>query len=121
MYITIKTLWKKYKNKSLITRLTGHDWKTIAKVIKEVEAGKEYPTKRPHPRILDSLKKQIIEWIKEWLTKVRIFEKLQKQDLKAGYSTVKDYITQIKIREKIFVRIHTLPGEEAQVDFSYLR
>ena len=30
MYITIKSLWKKHKNKSLIARLTGHDWKTRA-------------------------------------------------------------------------------------------
>jgi len=29
MYITIKSLWERHKNKSLIARLTGHDWKTI--------------------------------------------------------------------------------------------
>jgi len=37
MYITIKSLWKRHKNKSLITRMTGHDWKTVAKIIKEIE------------------------------------------------------------------------------------
>jgi len=26
MYITIKSLWERHKNKSLIARLTGHDW-----------------------------------------------------------------------------------------------
>lgn len=30
MYITIKTLWERCKNKSKIARLTGHDWKTVA-------------------------------------------------------------------------------------------
>ena len=30
-----------------------------------------------------------MEWIEEGLTGVRIFEKLQKQDLKAGYSGTK--------------------------------
>ncbi len=39
MYITIVTLWKKHKNKSLIARMTGHDWKTVAKRIKEIEQG----------------------------------------------------------------------------------
>ena len=29
MYITIKSLWEIHKNKSLIARLTGHDWKTV--------------------------------------------------------------------------------------------
>ena len=43
-----------------------------------------------------------MEWIEEGLTGVRIFEKLQKQDLKAGYSTVKDYLAQIKWKEIIY-------------------
>src|SRR5262249_18152371 len=37
-----------------------------------------------------------------------------------GYSTVKDYVTSLKRNTSIFVRIHTLPGEEAQVDFGYV-
>lgn len=57
MNITIKSLWKRHKNKSLIARLIGHDWKTVAKVIKRAERRKEYLTKKPHPRILDPLKK----------------------------------------------------------------
>jgi aldehyde:ferredoxin oxidoreductase len=36
MYITIKSLWEKHKNKSLIAKMTGHDWKTVAKRIKEM-------------------------------------------------------------------------------------
>jgi len=48
MYITIKSLWERHKNKSLIARLTGHDWKTVAKKIKEIEEGKEYLAKKPH-------------------------------------------------------------------------
>jgi len=37
MYMTIQTLWGKGKNKSEIARLTRHDWKTVAKVIKKVD------------------------------------------------------------------------------------
>jgi phosphoribosyl-ATP pyrophosphohydrolase len=37
MYITIKSLWERPKNKSLIAKMTGHDWKTVAKKIKEIE------------------------------------------------------------------------------------
>ena len=37
MYITIKSLWERHKNKSMIARLTGHDWKTVIKRIKEIE------------------------------------------------------------------------------------
>ena len=120
MYITIKSLWERHKNKSLIARLTGHDWKTVAKRIKEIEEGEEYITQKPHPRVLDNHKEQILEWLEENLSGVRIHEKMQEEGVKVGYSTVKDYICQIKKRDNVFIRMHTLPGEEAQVDFGYL-
>ena len=65
MYITIKTLWERCGNKSKIARLTGHDWKIVAKMIKAIEEGKEYPSKKPHPRVLDPYKEQIIKWMEE--------------------------------------------------------
>jgi transposase len=120
MYTTIKTLWKKHKNKTLIAKLTGHDWKTVAKRIKEIEEEKEYQHKKPHPRILDPHHEQILQWIEEDLSGVRIHEKIQQKGVQVGYSTVKDYLTLIKKKEKIFMRIHTLPAEEAQVDFGYV-
>jgi len=120
MYITIKSLWERHKNKSMIARLTGHDWKTVAKRIKEIEEGKEYIAQKPHPRVLDDHKEQILEWLEENLSGVRIHEKMQEEGVKVGYSTVKDYICQIKKRDNVFIRMHTLPGEEAQVDFGYL-
>ena len=120
MYTTIKTLWGRHKNKSMIARLTGHDWKTVAKVIKTIEEGGGYPNKKPHPRLLDVYREQIIKWMEEGLTAVRMHEKLQGMGVKIGYSTVKDYVADIKRRENIFIRVHTLPGEEAQVDFGYV-
>jgi len=120
MYITIKSLWERHKNKSMIARLTGHDWKTVAKRIKEIEEGKEYLAQKPHPRVLDDHKEEILEWLEENLSGVRIHEKMQEEGVKVGYSTVKDYICQIKKRDNVFIRMHTLPGEEAQVDFGYL-
>ena len=120
MYTTIETLWEKHKNKALIARLTGHDWKTVAKRVKEIEQGKEYQPKKPHPRILDPYHEQIIEWLEVNLSGVRIHEKIQQKGVKVGYSTVKDYLALIKKKDKIFLRIHTLPAEEAQVDFGYV-
>ena len=119
MYMTIQTLWKKGKNKSEISRDTGHDWKTVAKVIKNFEAGKDFPEKKPHPKLLDPYKEKIIQQIEEGLTGVRIYEELGAIGKKIGYSTVKKYIASIKKKTKIFVRIHTKPAEESQVDFGY--
>jgi len=117
MYITIKLLWEKHKNKLLIAKLTGHDWKTVANKIKEIEQGKEYPKKKPHPRILGSYREQIMKWLEDNLSGVRIHKKMREEGIKVGYSTVKDYICKIKKRDNIFIRMHTLPREEAQVDF----
>jgi len=106
MYTTINTLLKKHKNKSLIARLTGHDWKTVAKRIKEIEQQKEYKPKKHHLRILDSYHEQILQWMEEYLTGVMIHKKIQQKEVKVGYSTVKDYLTLIKKKENVFIRIH---------------
>lgn len=119
MFITIKTLLEQGKNKLQIAQMTGHDWKTVDKVVKAVRSGQEHPIKKPHSRALDSHKEQIIEWLEEGLTGVRIREKLLEQGLGVGKTTVHDYVTMIKKRDDIFIRIHTQAGEEAQVDFGY--
>lgn len=118
MVTTIETLWKKHKNKTLIAKLTGHDWKTVDKVIKSLETGASYPTKKSHPRIIDPFKEQVVQMVEKGLSAVRIHEELQSIGLKVGYTAVRDYIKLIKGKE-IFMRMHTDPGEEAQVDFGY--
>jgi transposase len=116
MYTTIRTLFKKGLNKSEIARTTGHDWKTVNKVIK---SGDKPPDKKPHPRILDPYREDVLEYMELGLNGVRIHEEMQRKGVKVGYTSVKEYIGDIKKRDDIFVRIHTKPGEEAQVDFGY--
>lgn len=120
MYITIQTLWKQGHNKSEIARLTGHDWKTIDKVIQALQSGKSAPEKKPHPCLLNSHHDQLIQWMEQGLTAVRIQEELRSLGICVSYSTVKDYVAKTKRQTNIFIRIHTLPGEEAQVDFGYV-
>ncbi|MDP8293117.1 MAG: IS21 family transposase [Candidatus Orphnella occulta] len=119
MYTTIQTLWKKGLNKSEISRATKHDWKTISKVITKLESGQSWPDKKPHPCLLDPHKEIILELIEKGLSAVRIHEKLAALGIPGAYPTVKRYVGNIKKRENIFVRIHTKPAEEAQVDFGY--
>jgi len=119
MYTTIQTLWKKGLNKSEIGRATGHDWKTVSKVIQKHKSGESWPNKKPHPCLLDPHKDKVFQLIEQGLNAVRIHEELATQGVKAAYPTVKRYVANIKKRENIFIRIHTKPGEEAQVDFGY--
>jgi transposase len=120
MYNTIESLWKRGFNKSEIVRMTGHDWKTISKIINHLKKGQGFPTKKPHPRYLDSYQEQIIQWLEEDLSGVRIHEKLISLGLAISYSTVKNFIQDIKKNQAICIRFHTAPGEEAQVDFGYI-
>lgn len=120
MYTNIKSLWERYRNKTKIALETGHDWKTVSKVIKQVEEGREYPVRKSQSKILDSYKDKILEWLEDGLTRVRIHEELRGQGVKVAYPTVKRFLSGIKKRKNIFVRIHTLPGEEAQADFGYV-
>jgi len=120
MYTTIKTLWKRTKNKSEIARITGHDWKTVAKVIKDIEKGVEIPKKKPKTTIIDNFKQTVLKLMEKDLSAVRIHEELARDGFGGSYSTVKKYMQEIKRKDNIFVRIHTEPGEEAQVDFGYL-
>lgn len=61
-----------------------------------------------------------MELIEQSLTAVRIYEKLSEQGVSTSYSSIHRYISKIKIDDKICVRFHTPPEEEAQVDFGCL-
>jgi transposase len=119
MNVTIETLWKQGKNKSDISRITGHDWKTVSKAIRCLQVG-GYPVKKPHPKMLDDHKEQVIEYLEKGLSGVRILEELRLLGSCVSYSAVKKYIADIKIRDNVCIRFHTKPGEEAQVDFGYV-
>lgn len=120
MYTTIKTLWDKTKNKTEIARLTGHDWKTVAKVIKNIEKGIETPQYKPRGSLIDNYREKILSLLEKDLSGVRIHEELTRDGFTGSYPTVKRYINKLKRKDNIFIRIHTEPGEEAQVDFGYL-
>jgi hypothetical protein len=61
MYTKVKTLWEKTKNKSEIARLTGHDWKTVAKAVKNIEKGIEVPEYKPRDSLVDNYRQRIYE------------------------------------------------------------
>jgi len=98
MYTTMKTLKELGKKKTEIARITGHDWKTVDKVIKLIEDGKERPERK---------EKKLAEMIENGLSGVRIHEELVREGFVGSYSAVKKYIRKCKRKEDIFVRLHT--------------
>lgn len=120
MYTTIKTLWELGKNKTEIARLTGHDWKTVAKVIKNAEEGIEKPKYKDRDSIIEPYRDEVIKLLERGLTGIRIHEELKYRGFDGSYSTVRRYLQNMRKITDIFVRVNTLPGEEAQVDFGYV-
>jgi len=89
MYTTIKTLWEKTKNKTEIARLTGHDWKTVSRIIKNIEKGVEIPQYKPRKTLIDNYKEKIFELLEQNLSGVRIYEKLIEYGFSGSYPTVR--------------------------------
>lgn len=119
MWTTIKTLKKQGKNKSQIARITGHDWKTVDKIIRHFESGQEKPKTQEREGKLTPYKEEIIKLLEIGLSGVRIHEELIAKGYSGSYQGVKKHINKLKRKEQIFIRIHTEPGQEAQVDFGY--
>lgn len=120
MYTTIKTLWEQGCSKLSIAKMTKLDWKTVNKVINLIKQGATEIKKKPHPSILDPHKEQILEWLEQELSGVRIHEKLAELGIIISYSSIKHHIANLKGQNNICVRFHTGPGIEVQVDFGYI-
>lgn len=119
MYTTIKTLKGLGKSKSEIARITGHDWKTVQKVIREIDRGTMGPRQKERQSIVEPYKETVTKLMEEGLTAVRIHEEIAALGYPGKYTAVKKYVRKIRGRE-VFVRVHTSAGQEAQVDFGYV-
>jgi len=108
-YMTIVTLWKQGKSKSEISRITGRDRKTIRKVIQLYDKeGLMSPLPIQRASELESYKSEIIKYLEQNLSAVRIHEELSKQGLQAKYRTTSEYISRLKGKQKICVIIHLI-------------
>ena len=104
MYMTIKTLHNLGKNKSEISRLTGHDWKTVDKIIKKIEFGIEKPSYKDRKSIVEEFKERVLELLGADLSGVRIHQELVKDGFGGSYSAVKKYIRKLNNRRAYAIR-----------------
>ena len=121
MKITIQTLYQKGYNKTQIARMLSVDRKTVRKVLREAEA-KDPPEKPVWPSMLDDHREFIETQMNKQISVVRIHEDLQKLfGVECSYSTTRDYVAKLrKAKPHAYMVLHSLPGEEAQVDFGYI-
>ncbi len=70
---------------------------------------------------LDCYKGEIKEMIRQYpeLSVTRIFQEIKKKGYSGSFTMVKDYLRNLRpTKKEAFLRIETLPGEEAQVDWT---
>lgn len=122
MKTTIKTLYQKGYNKTQIGRMLGIDRKTVRKVLKNDVQEKETGQESGWPSMLDAYREYIEIQLGKKLSITRIHQDLQREfGMECGYTTLRDYVA--KLRRNIphaYMVLHSLPGEEAQVDFGYI-
>lgn len=123
MKTTIKTLYKKGYNKTQIGRMLDIDRKTVRKVLKDNgTATAPGQTKAVWPSMLDEYREYIEIQLAKELSVTRIHQDLMKEfGVECGYTTLRDYVAKIrKGQPHAYMVLHSLPGEEAQVDFGYI-
>lgn len=128
MKTTIKTLYQKGYNKTQIGKMLGIDRKTVRKVLKEAESDQNCPDDASQPQravwpsMLDECREYIEIQLSKELSITRIHQDLQREfGIQCGYTTLRDYVAKIrKSQPHAYMVLHSLPGEEAQVDFGYI-
>jgi transposase len=118
MYMTILTLHKQGTSQRQIAKLTKTDRKTVRRIIDQYKNQKiEEPISCVHVPKASIYHQQIVDLIGCNISNVRIYEELQKSGYKGSYSGLNRYIKKHKIKLDTCIRFHSLPGQEAQVDF----
>lgn len=118
MIETIIKLWKDGTSKRAISRTLKHDIKSVRKIIKLYEqTGTIVSCYKQRPSLVDQYQQAITELLEQDVSNVRIFEEIQRIGYTGSYASLTKFTRSLKVNDKICVRFHSLPGEEAQVDF----
>lgn len=122
MQTTIMTLYKQGYSKTEIAKMLSVDRKTVRKYIEASEQGKEYIQKKSHPSMWDEHQEWIGIQIAKGLSLTRIHQDLEAEfEIGGSYRSFRDYARKaFPADHKAYMVLHSLPGEEAQVDFGYI-
>jgi len=122
----MKIFWLREQGYSIsaISRLTGHDRKTIRKYLKQ---GKDrlpkMRSRNSSSSKLDNYKSEIMELLqrneKEYIPATVIYKQIVAKGYSGSLSLLQKWIKKYKKERfpKIVIRYETLPGEQAQVDW----
>lgn len=122
MQTTIKTLFEKGYSKTKIGEILGISRKTVTTILSKLE-NNDVIERKKQVTILDDFKEYISIQTQKGLSAIRIYQDMKSDDMgyTGSYDTVKRFVASIKTAApKAYMVMHSLPGEEAQVDFGYI-
>lgn len=121
-YMTIKTLREKGYSRIGIAKMLECSPKTVRKILRRLESGGEIIIeRRPQVKMLDCYRDYIIPKVEEGLSAIRIYQDLvSEKGYEGSYRTVALYVKGLREVVDVYVRLHSLAGEECQVDFGYV-
>jgi transposase len=120
MIYTVKTLYEKGKSQRAIARELGISRKTVKRIIEKIKQEGVKEPKFEKDKKLDKFNYVIKAKLEKGLTAKLIWQQLMseyKADI--SYPTVSRFIKRLRQTE-VYIPLHSLPGEEAQVDYGYL-
>lgn len=123
MKTTIKTLYEQGYNKTQIAKMLSIDRKTVRKILKGFDEEKDGGVeKKPCSSQFNPYREYILIQLSKGLSITRIYQDLvREQGITGSYSALKDFVRKNRpVTRKTYMVLHSLPGEEAQVDFGYI-
>jgi transposase len=120
-WVQIRDLWRQGLSITAIAQRTGHDRKTIRKVIRS-EGPLAYGPRARRPSKLDSFKPYLEARMTQGVfNTVKLFQELQGQGYHGQLSILKDFVRPFRQahRREPVLRFETPPGQQAQVDWAH--
>ncbi|MBT9260401.1 MAG: hypothetical protein KM310_11745 [Clostridiales bacterium] len=115
----VKALYEELRSIRAVARITGHDRKTVRKIIYAQELPR-YKPRPPRPSKLDPFKPYLLKRISEGVLNGSVlYAEIQAQGYTGGKTLVKDFVAPFRgVRApKAVQRFETPPGQQAQVDW----
>ena len=117
----IKDMYRKGNSISEIARQTGHDRKTVRRVIADEQVTRARKSPPPQPRKIDPYTDYLQRRMAEGVYNTRkLFREIQAQGYAGGLTQVIVYVQSFRPARQpaATVRFETAPGQQAQVDWS---
>jgi len=121
MQLDINTMIRQGMSCRAIARKTGHDRRTIQRLLDHPELINQPRKASPRGSLLDSYRETIDGYLEDdsEYNASTIFDKLKKLGYTGGYELVKRAVREKKaeLTRKAYIRFETEPGRQAQVDY----